>query len=313
MPTPHPTAWTSTHSPAATLRPRHQRVVRGDERLGDAAHRHEVEPVGNRARTAPRARATYSACAPPPTMPNTGRRRLDAAATPRPARLDDAGELEPGDVGRDAGRRGVEAARVAGGRPGSGPAPCTRTSDLVVGRLRASGGRRRRPGRRRPWLLASRPGRLTAPAYREYRNRGDRWALRFLDDDGTRSTSTPTEAAALLAHVGDLDAATVSACPDCRVARARGGRARRPARRASAPHPRAGELRRPRRRRADAAPLRRRRRPRSAGTGAGATRSPTSGSTSSSRRPAARTPRPISRRSTQASEECVERMRRGRS
>lgn len=41
-------------------------------------------------------------------------------------------------------------------------------------------------------------------------------ALAFVDDDGRRVDLDDTEAASLMAMAGSLDAATVSACPDCR-------------------------------------------------------------------------------------------------
>jgi hypothetical protein len=66
--------------------------------------------------------------------------------------------------------------------------------------------------------------------------------LRFIDDDGVEVGFDPAEAEALLALVGDLDAATVSACPDCR-ARVLAAVAFVDVLNASPPHPRAGELR----------------------------------------------------------------------
>ena len=41
-------------------------------------------------------------------------------------------------------------------------------------------------------------------------------ALAFLDEDGAEVVLDPGEAATLLVLTGDLDAATVSACPHCR-------------------------------------------------------------------------------------------------
>ena len=83
---------------------RHERVVRGDEGLGDAAHRDEIEAVGN-AGALGGGHATYSAWAPPPAMPNTA-----APGSTRPhvrrRRFDDAREFEPGDVGREPGGAG---------------------------------------------------------------------------------------------------------------------------------------------------------------------------------------------------------------
>ena len=40
--------------------------------------------------------------------------------------------------------------------------------------------------------------------------------LTFVDDDGERVELDPDDAASLLEITGELDAATVSACPDCR-------------------------------------------------------------------------------------------------
>ena len=60
----------------------------------------EVEAVRHAARSAPPARATYSACAPPPTMPNTRSPTVERRVTSAPSRVDDARELEAGDVGR---------------------------------------------------------------------------------------------------------------------------------------------------------------------------------------------------------------------
>jgi hypothetical protein len=66
--------------------------------------------------------------------------------------------------------------------------------------------------------------------------------LQFLDDDGTALTFDGADADALLALIGDLDAATVSACPDCR-ARVLAAVALVDVIDRAAPHPRAGELR----------------------------------------------------------------------
>jgi hypothetical protein len=69
-----------------------------------------------------------------------------------------------------------------------------------------------------------------------------RWALRFMDDDGVELGFDATETPALLALIGDLDAATVSACPDCR-SRVLAAVALVDLLDGAAPHPRAGELR----------------------------------------------------------------------
>jgi hypothetical protein len=66
--------------------------------------------------------------------------------------------------------------------------------------------------------------------------------IRFLDDDGVALVLDATDAAALLAVLGDLDAATVSACPEC-DARVLAAVALVDVIDAGAPHPRAGELR----------------------------------------------------------------------
>jgi hypothetical protein len=67
-------------------------------------------------------------------------------------------------------------------------------------------------------------------------------AFRFLDDEGVALRLDDVEASALFAALGDLDAATVSACPDCR-ARVLAAVALVDLIDAGAPHPRAGELR----------------------------------------------------------------------
>ena len=107
VPTPDPTACTSMVSPACDAGLRDHRVVRGDEDLGHAAGLHEVEPSGTGAHCAA-GTASSSAWAPPPAMPNT--RAPSAGTVDAGAVRDDlARELEPGDVGRRAGRRGVVA------------------------------------------------------------------------------------------------------------------------------------------------------------------------------------------------------------
>ena len=133
VPTPEPTACTSTHSPGWTLRVAHERVVRGHERLGRAAHRDEVEAVGHGRALRGRHRDVLGlrAAAGDPEHPGAD---LDAARL-RADRLDDARELQAGDVGRRAGRRGV----VAGELHEIGPvqAGAVHPHDHeVVGRLR---------------------------------------------------------------------------------------------------------------------------------------------------------------------------------
>ena len=63
-----------------------------------------------------------------------------------------------------------------------------------------------------------------------------------MDDDGVEVVLDEPDAAALLALLGDLEAATVSACPECR-ARVLAAVALVDLLERSAPHPRAGELR----------------------------------------------------------------------
>lgn len=65
--------------------------------------------------------------------------------------------------------------------------------------------------------------------------------LAFLDDDGNEIVLDDREAAALLEGTGDLDGATVSACPGCR-SRVLACLALVDVLDASAPHPRAEEL-----------------------------------------------------------------------
>ena len=66
--------------------------------------------------------------------------------------------------------------------------------------------------------------------------------IRFLDDEGEAVRFDAPDAAALLAVLGDLDDATVSACPDC-GARVLAAVALVDVIDAGAPHPRTGELR----------------------------------------------------------------------
>jgi hypothetical protein len=65
--------------------------------------------------------------------------------------------------------------------------------------------------------------------------------LTFLDDDGEEVVLDADEAAALLALTDGLEAATVSACPDCR-SRVVAGVALVDVLDAAAPHPRGPEL-----------------------------------------------------------------------
>jgi hypothetical protein len=67
-------------------------------------------------------------------------------------------------------------------------------------------------------------------------------AFRFLDDDGVALDLDEAEARAVFAALGDLDAATVSSCPDC-GARVLAAVALVDLVDGGAPHPRAGELR----------------------------------------------------------------------
>jgi hypothetical protein len=66
--------------------------------------------------------------------------------------------------------------------------------------------------------------------------------FRFLDDDGEEVVLDAADAAGLFAVLGDLDAATVSACPDCR-ARVLAAVAVVDLVDDGAPHPRAGAVR----------------------------------------------------------------------
>ena len=79
--------------------------MRGDEHLGHAAGLHEVEPFGDRRalRGGHRQQLGLGAAAGDAEHPGAERGRRDAGAE----RDDLARELEPGDVGRRAGRRGV--------------------------------------------------------------------------------------------------------------------------------------------------------------------------------------------------------------
>ena len=66
--------------------------------------------------------------------------------------------------------------------------------------------------------------------------------LAFIDDDGVELALDETDTASLLGIIGGFDAATVSACPDCR-ARVLATVALVDLLERSAPHPRAGDLR----------------------------------------------------------------------
>ena len=139
--------------------------------------------------------ATYSACAPPPTMPNTAVAELRSPVTLGADRLDDARELEPGDVGRRSraargsgrraggDRRGSARRRAPGRRPRRRPAP---------GRV----GRRPRAGRRRSVAARIGAGRLTAPGTGRTVDAVTAWA---------RGSSTTTGR-------GRLDAREADAC-----------------------------------------------------------------------------------------------------
>ena len=126
VPTPDPTACTSTYSPGCEPAAGAHRVVRGDEHLGDAARVDEVE-AGRDGRAVRRGTTTYSACAPPPTIaedPVADRGRVDARG--RCARRRRRTPCRGCRRGRRAapGRspaRWIRSARLS-------PAPCTRTS-----------------------------------------------------------------------------------------------------------------------------------------------------------------------------------------
>ncbi len=219
-----------------------------------------------------------------PEDPVADRERRDPVAE----RGDLAGELHAGDVRWDAGRRGVEPGplREVGpvepgavdpdlhlARTGLGRGTVRDLDRTVAGEHHRShegdaSGSALRPLRAGPGATGARTGGRLRPMAE----------LTFVDDDGERVELDADDAAGLLEITGGLEAATVSACPDCRSRVRRGRRARRPAGRgAAAP---AGERpARAGRGRADAAPLRRRRRGRRATTGPGATRDTRSGST----------------------------------
>jgi hypothetical protein len=71
---------------------------------------------------------------------------------------------------------------------------------------------------------------------------GVRTAFRFLDDDGVAVDLDQSDGPALFAALGDLDAATVSSCPEC-GARVLAAVALVDLIDAGAPHPRAADLR----------------------------------------------------------------------
>jgi hypothetical protein len=87
-------------------------------------------------------------------------------------------------------------------------------------------------------MPANRAGAGLLHQYRDAVSQG----LRFMDDDGVEIEFDGSEVDALLAVLGDLDAATVSACPDCR-ARVLATVALIDLLERAGPHPRAGELR----------------------------------------------------------------------
>ena len=196
----------------------------------------EVEPVRNRRAL----RGRHARRTPPgrrrPTMPNT-RAPSSTPGDIGAARLDDARELEPGDVGRRSRRRRVVAGplqEVGAVQPGAvhphddlgrRPAPGSGRSTTSIRPSRNGGGAHR----------ARQANRALAPDVPSPSVTG---GLRFLDDDGEAVGFDAPDAAALLALLGDLDAATVSACPDCGARVARRGRTRRPARRRRAASPR---------------------------------------------------------------------------
>ena len=181
----------------------------------------EIEAVGHRRALRRRARATYSACAPPPAMPNT-RAPTATPVTSAPNASTTPANSSPGMSAGDPGRRGV----VAGALEQVGPVqPGAVHPDDHLGRRRGSGigpvgDLDPAVGDRWPHCIGA--GRLrprpTAPDVPS-----PPWPAgsRFLDEDGQEVELDAGEADALLALTGGLDAATVSACPDCRCSRAR--------------------------------------------------------------------------------------------
>ena len=95
--------------------PGHQRVVGGEEHLGDRRRLARRRAPRESASASSWCTVTSSACAPPPTSPITRSPTFQRVHAPH--RLHLAGVFQPGDVGRPAGRRRVLAAALDQVRP----------------------------------------------------------------------------------------------------------------------------------------------------------------------------------------------------
>ena len=270
-----PTACTSTVSPAATCGLGDHRVVGGDEHLGHAARGDEVERRRARARTAPRARRGARPGRHRPRC-RTPARRPPGSVDPAPCRDDLARELEAGDVGGRAGRRGVEARPLREVGPVEAGAVHPH-EHLARARLGIGSARRRRAGHRRDVECAHGCGRLPRrTADGRYGAAVAAPALVVLDADGEEAVARRRRGrrpARAHRRPRPRDGLGVPAVPQPDP---RGRRPRRPARRRAAVRARQ-RARRAGRRRAHAARVRaRRRRPRAA-TARGGTPDPRSG------------------------------------
>ena len=116
VPTPEPAACTSTRLTGRDRGLGDHRVVRGDEHLGHAAGGDEVERVGDAGALTGRHGEQLGLAA---TTGDAEHPTADCGLGDAGAERDDlARELEAGDVGGRAGRRGVVARRAARGRRG---------------------------------------------------------------------------------------------------------------------------------------------------------------------------------------------------
>ena len=106
MPTPLPTAWIKTRSPGRSTRLRLERVVRGEEDLGDGRGLLEVEVRRDRHRH-PLGRDQPFGHPPAADDPEDAVADLERPGHARPQRLDLARVLQPRDVGRHPRRRRV--------------------------------------------------------------------------------------------------------------------------------------------------------------------------------------------------------------
>ena len=100
-----------------------ERVVRGDEDLGDGRGLLEARGSPGSARPSARGVTTYSACPPPPTIPKTRSPTWSGPVTPGPSASTSPANSSPGMSAGDARRRGVMAPGTASGRPGSARTP----------------------------------------------------------------------------------------------------------------------------------------------------------------------------------------------